>query len=113
MSVSLKPIPDIIVDLGIQPKGPMQQDLTNIVYKKMYRYIPYSGLSKIHLRENIQKTEDSITFKSSYAKYQYYGSQNGNKWHYTTPGTGPYWDKKMLNVEKKNILKEIARKYGG
>jgi len=118
MSVNIKPIHTIEVDLGIQTNGPMQLDLTNRIYRHMYKYIPFSGASTgptahIHLRENVGITSDSITFKTSYAKRQYYGSQTGTEWHYTTPGTGPYWDKRMLNVEKKDILKEIAKKYGG
>ena len=107
----MKPIHTIELDLGINSGGKMQQILTNEVYRRMYRYIPFSGdTQKIHLRENISKNEDSITFKTIYAKRMYYGDED---WNYTTPGTGPYWDKKMLTAEKKDLLKEVIKKSGG
>ena len=114
MSVQMKPIHTIEVDLGIQANGPMQQYATDTIYRYMYKYIPFSGDSqRIHLRENVDITEEKITFKTVYAKKQYYGSQTGTPWNYTTPGTGPYWDKEMLSAERGDILKEIAKKYGG
>lgn len=40
----------------------------------------------------------SISWPMVYAHYQYLGvSKLGKKnWHYTTPGTGPYWDKRTM-----------------
>lgn len=37
----------------------------------------------------------SIIWNSSYARYMYYGSSG---WNYTTPGTGPRWDKKAQGI---------------
>ena len=92
----------------------MQLYANNVIYRYMYKYVPFSGdTQRIHLRENVEITEYEITFKTAYAKRQYYGSQTGVPWNYTTPGTGPYWDKQMLSADRKDILKEIVAKYGG
>ena len=113
MPIKIKPIHTIEIDLGIQGNGPIQKELTNSIYRHIFKYIPFSGdTGRIHLRENVDITSDTITFKTAYAKKQYYGS-DGKPWHYTTPGTGPYWDKRMLSVERDDILREIAEKYGG
>ena len=116
--IKLKPIKTIELDLGIDANGKKQLDLTNRIYRHMFKYVPFSGAStgptpKIHLREKVDIATTSITFKSSYAKRQYYGSQTGTPWHYTTKGTGPFWDKKMLTAEKDEIVREMNRKYGG
>jgi hypothetical protein len=112
--IDIKPTHTIQVDLGINEGGVIQQELTNLVYKYMYRYVPFSGnTGRVHLRENVIITPDSITFNSPYASRQYYGSQTGKEWHYTTPGTGPYWDERMLTAHKQDIINEISKKYGG
>ena len=33
--------------------------------------------------------------------------------NYTTPGTGPYWDKRMVSVDMPDIVKRIQDKFGG
>ena len=109
MSVNMKPIHTIELDLGISSSGAKQRELTNIVYRYMYKYVPFSGdTQKIHLRENVSLTNDSITFKTDYAKRMYYGEES---WNWTTPGTGPYWDEKMLTAERNDIIKEVTDKW--
>lgn len=109
MSVDMKPIHTIELDLGISSNGAKQRELTNTVYRYMYKYVPFSGdTGKVHLRENVAIGNDSITFKSVYAKRIYYGDEN---WNWTTPGTGPYWDEKMLSAERGDLLKEVADKW--
>ncbi len=113
MSVKLKGITNIEVDLGINVGGELRKDAVDSVYRHMYKYIPFSGdTGKTHLNELRIETNNSITFTSSYATIQYYGSQSGVPWNYTTPGTGPYWDKKMLSAEKDDIIRELKQKYG-
>lgn len=112
--VELKTPTQIIIDLGLDDNGVITQELTNLIYKYMYRYIPFSGnTGRIHLRENVSITNNTITFNSPYARKQYFGSQTGEEWNYTTPGTGPYWDKRMLTAHRQDIMNEIAKKYGG
>ena len=53
---------------------------------------------------------DSITYESDYAKYQYKGMrEDGSRVvkNYTTPGTGPYWDKRMVSAEIDDVVKEV------
>ena len=66
------------------------------------------------LRTNVDIQDDSITYESPYAKYQYYGiSKNGKPLNYKTPGTGDYWDERMKSAEIKNVVKEVQNYIGG
>lgn len=98
--------------LKIEDNGEAQAFLTNTCYKKMDKYVPMrDGL----LRTVVSLTPNSITYESEYASYQYYGEwEDGTHiaTHYTTPGTGPYWDRKMLSVEEDNIVKLMNARYG-
>ena len=33
--------------------------------------------------------------------------------NYTTPGTGPYWDKRMVSAEMQDVVKEVQEYVGG
>ena len=33
--------------------------------------------------------------------------------NYTTPGTGPYWDKRMVSAEMQDVVKEVQDYIGG
>ena len=59
------------------------------------------------LRTNVSKGADYITYKSPYAHAQYVGYTRGPVVNYTTPGTGPYWDKRMWSAEKEQVIKEV------
>ena len=51
-----------------------------------------------------------IVYEMPYAKYQYYGMREDGTHvvkNYTTPGTGPYWDKRMVSAEMQDILEEV------
>jgi hypothetical protein len=117
MALKLKQPNEIILRMGLNADGPMIKDFTKICYNKMYRYVPFSGdAQRIHLRENVEIGVDSITFKTGYARYQYYGiREDGSRKvkNYTTPGTGKYWDQLMMSVERDNIMEEMRKKYGG
>lgn len=108
MPVKLQPTSEIKAHLGIEPNGRVQRFFTNTCYKKMTKYVPKDeGI----LRSNVSISADSITYKSPYASYQYYGvrkdgSHKINPDNYTTPGTGPYWDKKMWSAEGQDVVKE-------
>ena len=79
----------------------------------MEKYVPYSGDNNnvIHLREETTMTTNSITYEVPYAHYQYVNQFE----HYTTAGTGPYWDQKMVTAEINDVLEEVrnyVRKHG-
>ena len=115
--VYIKPTSVIKAKLGINPSGKVQAFFTDACARYMEPYIPMreGNLRKI---KDIQPTH--ITYESPYASYQYYGKRKDkthvvNPENYTTKGTGTYWDKKMWNVEKENVLNEVRdyMKYHG
>lgn len=109
MPLKLEPASKIKVTLGINPNGAVQTFFTNTCYKHMDKYVPreYGDL-----RKNVTLTSNSITYESPYARYQYYGVREDGTHqvsNYTTPGTGPYWDERMLSVEKNELEQEVQK----
>lgn len=113
--MKLKPISEIHASLGIQPNGPVQKFFTDRCEYHMRKFVPYSGdgSNDYHLRESTYKTADSITYESPYAHAQYVGYTTGPVVNYTTPGTGPYWDKQMWSAEKDQVIEEVQRYVNG
>lgn len=113
MAIKLKPTSQIKARLGIQPNGRVQKFFTNTCYKHMDKYVPKR---EGNLRTIVDIQADSITYESSYAKYQYRGMrEDGTRVvkNYTTPGTGPYWDKRMVSAEMPDVIKEVQDYVGG
>ena len=113
MPVKLKPTSQIKARLGIQPNGRVQKFFTNTCYKHMDKYVPRRD---DNLRTIVDIQSDSITYESPYAQYQYKGMrEDGSRpvKNYTTPGTGPYWDKRMVSAEMQDVVKEVQDYIGG
>ena len=113
MPVKLKPTSQIKARLGIQPNGRVQKFFTNTCYKHMDKYVP---MDEGNLRTIVDVKSDSITYESPYAKYQYHGMRaDGSRpvRNYTTPGTGTYWDKRMVSAEMQDVVKEVQDYIGG
>ncbi len=113
MPVKLKPTSTIKARLGIEPNGRVQKFFTNTCYKHMDKYVP---MDEGNLRTNNDIQPSTITYESPYARYQYYGVREDGTHqvqHYTTPGTGPYWDKRMWSAEKQDVIKEVQKYIGG
>lgn len=107
MPVSIKPIAEIKARLGIDANGRVQKFFTNTCYKHMDKYVP---MDEGNLRTNVDIKSNSITYESPYAKYQYKGMRDDGSRvvkNYTTPGTGPYWDKRMKSAEMSEVVKEV------
>lgn len=107
MSFKLKPISTIETRLKIQPNGPVQKFLVETCYRYMDKYVP---ADEYDLRTLVELKPDSITYASPYARYQYKGMREDGTHvvkNYTTPGTGPYWDKRMVSTDMNNVLKEV------
>lgn len=101
--MGLKPISQIKADLGIEPNGRVQKYFTERCYQHMDKYVPKDTGA---LREALVET-DQITYKTPYAHAQYIGEIHGSPVkHYTTPGTGSYWDKRMVSAEINDVVKE-------
>lgn len=104
MSVQMKPTSIIKARLGLEPNGRVQKLFTNTCYKHMDKYVP---MDTGNLRTNVDIQSDSITYESPYAHAQYVGYTKGPVENYTTPGTGPYWDKRMVSAEMQDVVKEV------
>lgn len=109
--MALNPINNIKANLGIEPNGKVQKFFTNTCYRYMDKYVPKDTGA---LRENVDIKADSITYQSDYAEEQYKGIVYGQPVkNYTTPGTGPYWDKRMVSADINEIVKEVQNYVGG
>ena len=113
MPVKLKPASQIKARLGIEPNGRVQKFFTNTCYKHMDKYVPKD---EGNLRTIVDVESNSITYESPYARYQYYGVREDGTHkvkNYTTSGTGPYWDKRMVSAEMQDVVKEVQDYIGG
>ena len=105
--VKMKPVGVIKARLGIEPNGRVQKFFTNTCYRHMDKYVP---MDKGNLRTIVNIQDNTITYESPYAKYQYYGIRKDGTHevkYYTTPGTGTYWNKRMWSVEKDDVIEEV------
>jgi hypothetical protein len=113
MPVKMQPTSVIKARLGLEPNGRVQKFFTNTCYKHMDKYVP---MDNGDLRTNVDIQPDSITYESPYARYQYYGVREDGTHevkNYTTPGTGPYWDKRMVSAEMQDVVQEVQDYIGG
>ena len=113
MPVQIEPTSKIKAKLGIEPNGRVQKFFTNTCYKRMDKYVPQD---KGNLRTIVDIQPSTITYEQEYARYQYYGEREDgtHKVHnYSTPGTGTYWDKRMVSAEMKDVVKEVQNYIGG
>lgn len=109
--MALKPISTIKASLGIEPNGKVQAYFTERCYTYMDKYVPKDTGA---LRETVTLTSNSITYEQEYAHAQYIGEVNGGQVKkYTTPGTGPYWDKRMVSAEMQDVVREVQAYIGG
>ena len=111
MPLTLQPTSVIKTRLGIQNGGPIHKFFTNECYKAMDEFVPRSaGTDGGSLRETVSIEVDKITYESAYAQYQYHGMREDGSHvvkNYTTPGTGPYWDKRMWSVNKEKVIQAV------
>lgn len=108
-SVVINPISMIEAKLGLEDNGKAQTFFTQTCYKYMDKYVPARDYN---LRTIVDLQNNSITYESTYAKYQYRGQREDGSHkvvNYTTPGTGPYWDRKMVSAEIKDVIKETEK----
>lgn len=109
----MKPVGTIKADLGIDANGKVQKFFTDTCYRHMDKYVPKRDGN---LRTIVDKGRNHIIYESPYAHAQYVGIVNGSPVrHYTTAGTGPYWDKRMVSAEMDVVIRETENfiKRGG
>ena len=121
----------IIKDHGLDKNGRITRFLRDEADRLMNPFIPMdNGMLR---RLKTYPTTSTIKYTSPYAKYQYYGklmlAKNGSSWaklgekkrltsknlKYHTSGTGPKWDKMMIQRHKNNLVKDVENyiKSGG
>ena len=107
MFIKFEPTSKIKADLGIEPNGRVQRYFTKRCADYMDRYIPKDE-GTLRLVKDVQS--DKIIYEMPYAEYQYYGMREDGTHqvvNYTTPGTGPYWDKVMWSIHAQDIIDEV------
>ena len=101
----IKPINVIKADLGIEPGGRVQRFFTDTCRRYMDDYIP---MDHGDLRNEVEMGKDYIKYNQPYAHAQYVGIVNRFPVrNYTTPGTGPYWDKRMVSADMDEVVKQV------
>lgn len=107
--VILNSLDEIEKKLGIDDNGPAQNFLVSTAQKYMDEFVPKNiG----NLRTIIHMDSHSITYMSPYAGYQYYGMRKDGSHqvkNYTTPGTGPYWDQRMLSTYGDLLTQQVSK----
>ena len=130
MPLILMPADELITKLKITEGGPIHAYLTEECYKAMDKFTPYR---EGDLKSNVELRPGKIIYNEPYAKYMYYGKKmvmsNGKSAFYSpdygfwskkgekktltnedlvyhTPGTGPYWDKRMWSAKKQDVIKK-------
>lgn len=109
VKVEMKPLSVIKARLNIQKGGPAHAYFTKRCADYMDKFVP---MNMGNLRKNITIETDKIIYESPYSHYQYKGVREDGTHkvnNYTTPGTGPYWDKKMWSAEKDKITQEVQK----
>ena len=107
MPLKMKPTSVIKARLGIQNGGKIHKFFTNSCYKHMDKYVPKDEGT---LRTVVDIENDKIIYEMPYAHYQYIGMREDGTHvvqNYTTPGTGSYWDKRMVSAEMDDLVQEV------
>ena len=107
------PIANILKNHGLQKGGRVQAFMTGEVHRLSLPYIPFDNNP---LSTTVDIEAESITYKSVYAQYQWYGKvMAGNPRQATdkdltyqgAPMRGKEWDKRMLANHKDELIQSI------
>ena len=117
MAIYIDSLSKIEKELGIERNGPIQAFMTETCYKAMDKYVPRRpGTDGGTLRKTVSLTTNTITYQTDYASYQYYGQRADGShkvMNYSTPGTGPYWDQRMISADMRKVVKQVQDHIGG
>lgn len=121
--LKLNPVSKILKDHGVDKSGRVIKFTRDTVERLSNSYIPFQGGDLRRLKTHPSNHE--VKYTSLYAKYHYHGklmlAKNGSSWakhgekkvstsknlKYHTAGTGPKWDRLMLQRRKNEFLKDI------
>lgn len=120
IKVKMKPVGTIISRLGLGASGDVQLFVTNVIDRRITRYMPFrSGVLATKLK--CIKSPREIEVIGPYARYQYYGkvmvgtppkTATDRDLHYDrtkNPMAGPFWDRCLMATEGKQIAAEVQR----
>ena len=96
---------EIEKSFGLEKDGKAQLFLANTCFRRMKKYTP-QDTGTMSTTATIKPGK--IIYETDYAYYQYIGKTKGKVKHYTTPKTGPYWDRKMKNAEGQMVVQEVS-----
>ena len=122
----------IIQDHGLNQNGKVTAFIRNEMDRLMAPYVPGGAGGELEKLKTYPRNYE-IKYISPYAHYQYYGklmlARNGSAWakkgekkHYSgkklkyhTSGTGPKWDKMMMQRRGNELIKDVENyiKSGG
>lgn len=133
MSVKMKPTSVIKARLGIQKNGPAHAFLTDTCFRYMSPFVP--GGVNSHLNTNVDLQVDKVIYQGPDPHYLYTGKKyvdpkykkgafyssdygywsrpgitkinSGQDLKYHIPGTGAYWDKRMMTSKGNEVVKEV------
>lgn len=110
----------ILDNRGLGQDKKAQKLLTNEIFKQNQPYAPWDNGN---LAQTVNLADDSITYTSPYARYQYYGQAmagkapkqaTGKALNYNgAPMRGSFWDKRMWADRGNEILQGVANAVGG
>lgn len=120
VKVSMKPINTILTRMGVDKSGDVQMQTTRIINQRITRYMPFrSGALATKLKHIKSPTEIEVV--APYARYQYYGKvmvglapktvtdKPLNYGRHKNPLAGPFWDRRLMAAEGKQIAAEVQR----
>lgn len=131
VKVKINSVNKILKDHGLNQDGRAVKFLRDDTDRLMNPYIPMDN--RMLRRNKTYPSNHEIKYISSYSKVQYYGklmlTKNGSSWakkgekkvvtnrnlKYHTSGTGPKWDKLMMQRNKNTLIKDLENyiKTGG
>lgn len=128
VTYEMLPVSSALRRLGLDKDGDVQKQLTNIVNKRITRYMPFrSGTLSTKLKRVVSPAQ--IEVLGPYARYQYYGKamegrapmvvteRDLNYSKTANPLAGPYWDRRLVAAEGKEIVSDLQnyvdRRNGG
>lgn len=118
--IKMDPVNAILTRLGVGKSGKVQRFVTEMVDRRLVQYMPCrSGALSTGLKRVKNATE--IEVRGPYARYQYYGKVmvgpppkmvTDRPLNYDKTGhplAGPFWDRRMMAAEGKQLAAEVQR----
>ena len=130
VEVNINGASTMLAKRGLQTGGRMQKLFTSECARFMDKYVP---MQQGTLKNTRIIGDDYVTYNTPYARFQYYGKvMVGEKSHspwasrgepkkltdrdisyHGAPMRGAYWDKRMWQDHKNDIINGIANRMGG